>query len=73
MNYHATNCEHALARFDTRRNEVGLSPLWVNVSADNRHEALIDWNHKPAVRAFAAWADVQLRNLREVKTRPERS
>ena len=73
MNCHAVNCEHALAKFDTQRNAVGLTPLWISVSADNRHEATIDWNHRPAVRAFAAWADDKLRNLRVVTTRPDRA
>lgn len=51
----------------TRKDESHIA-FWVNIYFNNKLIAMIDWNYRPAVRAFAEEADKQIRNHVRVET-----
>ena len=62
-----------LLEFNQKQNNAHLTPWWVRVNStlgDEVVSLVVDWNNKPAIRAFAAYADSTLRASRTITTEP---
>ncbi len=60
-----------LQSFDYVPNTVGQPPVWIEAkfeTAAGFDKFIFDWNHKPAVRAFAALADPCVRGFYKITT-----